>query len=188
MSAPGFRRRSAQLSIRAMQVDSLRRLRKLYSRTQTSHWYLRNTISPFFFVCNDFARLQLGCQSGASSRESSPESCRAPNSVCAGHNRLDGCAYTTLQRAIHHHRALHHVAFSCLYVSRGIHMTLCMPLLARACRLGRRLLRSLLRSEVGVVAHRRAWHDSRKLTPEVLAQYKAPLQVDGWDRALIEVP
>lgn len=54
-------------------------------------------------------------------------------------------------------------------------------------RLGRRLLRSLLRSEVGVVAHRRAWHDSRKLTAEVLQQYKAPLQVEGWDRALIEV-
>ena len=38
-----------------------------------------------------------------------------------------------------------------------------------------------------MVAHRKAWHDSRKMTPGVLAHYKAPLQVEGWDRALLEV-
>ncbi|KAK9793203.1 hypothetical protein WJX73_006067 [Symbiochloris irregularis] len=54
-------------------------------------------------------------------------------------------------------------------------------------RLGGRLLRGLLRSEVGVVAHRRAWADSSKLTPNVLSLYRRPLQVQGWDRALVEV-
>lgn len=56
-----------------------------------------------------------------------------------------------------------------------------------ACRLGRRILRPLLRSEVGEVANRRAWFDMSKLTPEVLQLYKQPLKVQGWDLALLEV-
>ena len=55
------------------------------------------------------------------------------------------------------------------------------------CRLGRRILRPLLRSEVGEVANRRAWFDMSKLTPEVLQLYKQPLKVQGWDLALMEV-
>lgn len=55
------------------------------------------------------------------------------------------------------------------------------------CRLGRRILRPLLRSEVGEVANRRAWFDVTKLTPEVLHLYKQPLKVQGWDLALLEV-
>lgn len=55
------------------------------------------------------------------------------------------------------------------------------------CRLGRRILRPLLRSEVGEVANRRAWFDASKLTPEVLQLYKQPLKVQGWDLALLEV-
>ncbi len=31
-----------------------------------------------------------------------------------------------------------------------------------------------------------AWHDRTKITPEVLAGYKQPLQVDNWDRAFWE--
>ena len=54
-------------------------------------------------------------------------------------------------------------------------------------RLGRRILRPLLRSEVGEVANRRAWFDVTKLTPEVLQLYKQPLKVQGWDLALLEV-
>ncbi|DBB10108.1 TPA: hypothetical protein ACH3X3_001692 [Trebouxia sp. C0006] len=59
-------------------------------------------------------------------------------------------------------------------------------LLSRS-RLGRRILRPLLRSEVGEVANRRAWFDVTKLTPEVLHLYKQPLKVQGWDLALLEV-
>ncbi|MEW5319945.1 MAG: hypothetical protein WDW38_011055 [Sanguina aurantia] len=58
-------------------------------------------------------------------------------------------------------------------------------LLARS-KLGRSILRPLLRTEIGEVANRRAWHDTVKLTSEVLELYKAPLRVEGWDSALIE--
>ncbi|GBG85512.1 hypothetical protein CBR_g40151 [Chara braunii] len=65
-----------------------------------------------------------------------------------------------------------------------------MPTFARVLlqtSLGRRMLRPLLRSEIGEVANRRAWYDARKLTPEVLKHYKVPLRVEGWDSALGEV-
>ncbi|KAJ9523573.1 hypothetical protein QJQ45_007254 [Haematococcus lacustris] len=58
-------------------------------------------------------------------------------------------------------------------------------LLARS-QLGRTILRPLLRSEIGEVANRRAWHKAHKLTPEVLELYKAPLRVEGWCESLIE--
>mmetsp|Transcript_18106 Transcript_18106/g.38963 ORF Transcript_18106/g.38963 Transcript_18106/m.38963 type:complete len:770 (+) Transcript_18106:366-2675(+) len=58
-------------------------------------------------------------------------------------------------------------------------------LLARS-KLGRSILRPLLRTEVGEVANRRAWHNTDKLTQDVLELYKAPLRVEGWDAALIE--
>eukprot|EP00898_Chlorokybus_atmophyticus_P002877 jgi/Chlat1/3590/Chrsp234S03572 len=54
-------------------------------------------------------------------------------------------------------------------------------------KLGRQMMRPLLRSEIGDVSNRKAWADSEKISPEVLEQYKAPLQVKGWDRALAEV-
>lgn len=38
----------------------------------------------------------------------------------------------------------------------------------------------------GEVANRKAWHNTDKLTPEVLELYKAPLRVEGWDSALVE--
>ncbi|GLC59570.1 hypothetical protein PLESTB_001501500 [Pleodorina starrii] len=57
--------------------------------------------------------------------------------------------------------------------------------LARS-QLGRSILRPLLRTEVGEVANRRAWHNTDKLTAEVLELYKKPLKVEGWDAALIE--
>jgi pimeloyl-ACP methyl ester carboxylesterase len=53
--------------------------------------------------------------------------------------------------------------------------------------LGRHMLRPLLRSEIGQVTTRRAWHDTSKLTSETLDLYKAPLHVEGWDKALSEV-
>ena len=68
---------------------------------------------------------------------------------------------------------------------------LCGPLyddgLLRACRLGRKILRPLLRSEIGVVSARRAWHDASKLTQDVLDTYQRPLRVQNWDTALAEV-
>jgi hypothetical protein len=80
-------------------------------------------------------------------------------------------------------------------------------------RLGRRVLRSLLRTEVGEVgalcaqgaipaggavnmltqplftqvANRRAWADPKFLTPDLLQLYRRALHVQGWDTALIEV-
>jgi len=54
-------------------------------------------------------------------------------------------------------------------------------------KLGRQMLRPLLRSEIGEVAIRRAWHDQQKLSREVLETYKTSLHVEGWDRALYEV-
>jgi hypothetical protein len=53
--------------------------------------------------------------------------------------------------------------------------------------LGRKILRPLLRSEIGVVSNRRAWHDSSKLTQDVLEAYQRPLRVQNWDTALAEV-
>ncbi len=57
----------------------------------------------------------------------------------------------------------------------------------RTCRLGRRVLRPLLRSEIGDVSNRRAWHNPSKVTDAVRELYKAPLRVQNWDHALIEV-
>mmetsp|Transcript_18536 Transcript_18536/g.25689 ORF Transcript_18536/g.25689 Transcript_18536/m.25689 type:complete len:603 (-) Transcript_18536:15-1823(-) len=54
-------------------------------------------------------------------------------------------------------------------------------------RLGRHMLRPLLRSEIGDVALRRAWHDPSKLRKDTLDLYRRPLRTEGWDRALYEV-
>lgn len=53
--------------------------------------------------------------------------------------------------------------------------------------LGQHMLRPLLRTEISQVANRRAWFDATKLTSDVLDLYKAPLCIEGWDRALREV-
>jgi len=51
-------------------------------------------------------------------------------------------------------------------------------------RIGPLLVRSLVaRLESALPS---AWHDPSKITPEVLAGYKKPLQVDNWDRAFWE--
>jgi len=51
-------------------------------------------------------------------------------------------------------------------------------------RAGPLLVRSLVaRLEASLPS---AWHDPGKITPEVLAGYKKPLQVDNWDRAFLE--
>lgn len=51
-------------------------------------------------------------------------------------------------------------------------------------RLGPLLLRSF--PELGERTIELAWHDPGKITPEVLAGYKRPLQAQHWDRALYE--
>ena len=53
-------------------------------------------------------------------------------------------------------------------------------------RLGRRILRPLLRTELGEVSNRRAWAEPERLTPDIVALYSAPLRVQGWDAALLE--
>lgn len=45
----------------------------------------------------------------------------------------------------------------------------------------------LLRHEVGEVSNRRAWADPARLTPDLLALYRRPLRVEGWDMALVGV-
>ncbi|KAI8468324.1 MAG: hypothetical protein J3K34DRAFT_523032 [Monoraphidium minutum] len=57
-------------------------------------------------------------------------------------------------------------------------------LLARA-KLGRAMLRPLLRSEIGEVANRRAWHRPERCTRQVLDLYRRPLRAEGWDAALL---
>jgi len=58
-------------------------------------------------------------------------------------------------------------------------------LLARS-GFGRAILRPLLRTEMGDVAHRRSWYHEDRLTPEVLELYREPLRACGWDMALME--
>ncbi|XP_072992685.1 uncharacterized protein [Typha latifolia] len=49
------------------------------------------------------------------------------------------------------------------------------------------MVRPLLRTEITQVINRRAWYDATKLTADVLNLYKAPLFVEGWDKALHEI-
>jgi len=51
-------------------------------------------------------------------------------------------------------------------------------------RLGPLVVRSLVARLEGALPT--AWHDSSKITPEVLAGYKKPLQVENWDAAFWE--
>jgi len=51
--------------------------------------------------------------------------------------------------------------------------------------LGPLIARSILNSVPQLLEM--AWHDPAKITPEVLAGYRKPLQINGWDRALWEL-
>ena len=53
-------------------------------------------------------------------------------------------------------------------------------------KLGEKMLRPLLRTEIGEVANRRAWFDRSKLTRGTLRLYQKPLCIEGWDWALME--
>ena len=57
--------------------------------------------------------------------------------------------------------------------------------LLAASRVGRSLLRTTLKAEVGPVFDRRSWHDPSKLTPEIHELYARPLRKRGWDATLI---
>ena len=59
------------------------------------------------------------------------------------------------------------------------------PIPFAVCRLGRRILRPLLRAEIGEVFGRRAWH--RTAPAAVQELYKAPLRIENWDLALTEL-
>ncbi len=52
-------------------------------------------------------------------------------------------------------------------------------------RLGPLFVRSLA-GEQGTQIITQAWHDPSKITPEIIAGYRKPLQVENWDRALWE--
>ena len=53
--------------------------------------------------------------------------------------------------------------------------------------MGRRLLRSLLHNEVGLVGHRRAWAVHQLPSQGLLDLYKKPHRVYDWDRILVQV-
>lgn len=73
-----------------------------------------------------------------------------------------------------------------IYVGDGIPAWL-RPLLhtPQARHLGPLLVRSI--ATRGEAAIRLAWYDQAKVSPDILAGYKKPLQADNWDRALWEV-
>jgi pimeloyl-ACP methyl ester carboxylesterase len=52
-------------------------------------------------------------------------------------------------------------------------------------RLGPLLVRSIQESGNDIIL--KAWHDPSKVTAEILANYRKPLQADNWDRALWEL-
>lgn len=54
-------------------------------------------------------------------------------------------------------------------------------------KLTRSILRPLLRTEIGEVSNRCAWHSPSLLTPDVIHLYRAPLRIINWDTALLEV-
>jgi hypothetical protein len=49
------------------------------------------------------------------------------------------------------------------------------------------MLVRMLRTEVGEVSNRGAWGDPRMATPEIMQLYKAPLRLQGWAPAIMEV-
>ena len=74
------------------------------------------------------------------------------------------------------------------HAARAVHAASacgCTTTLSSCCRLGRRMLARMLRSEIGDVYNRGALGDA--LTPAVVELYKTPLRTQGWDAAIIEV-
>jgi len=51
--------------------------------------------------------------------------------------------------------------------------------LLRQSKIARKVLRPLLRSDIGEVSNRKAWYDTSKLTKEILELYKMPLRMDS---------
>lgn len=49
------------------------------------------------------------------------------------------------------------------------------------------MLVRMLRTEIGEVYNRAAWGDPALLTLDIRELYKEPLQIQGWDAAIIEV-
>lgn len=49
------------------------------------------------------------------------------------------------------------------------------------------MLVRMMRTEVGEVSNRGAWADPSLATPEIMDLYKAPLRMQGWDAAIMEV-
>jgi len=45
----------------------------------------------------------------------------------------------------------------------------------------------LVRTEIGEVALRRAWHDPDNIPDDIIANYKRTVRVVGWHEALMEL-
>lgn len=54
-------------------------------------------------------------------------------------------------------------------------------------RLGRRMVRQLVRSEIGEVTFRRAWYDTKAIPEATMQYYKNTLRLKNWDGALMEM-
>jgi len=54
-------------------------------------------------------------------------------------------------------------------------------------RLGKAVVQQLVRSEIGEVAIRRAWHNVKKIPDDVINNYKNTLRAKNWHEALVEM-
>ncbi|KAG2496113.1 hypothetical protein HYH03_005716 [Edaphochlamys debaryana] len=97
-----------------------------------------------------------------------------------------GCPSSALPAHCLHHPVPHVLGLALLHPNLSGALGPALSRILATSHLGRSILRPLLRTEVGEVANRRAWHNTDKLTSEVLELYKTPLRVEGWDAALIE--
>ncbi len=54
-------------------------------------------------------------------------------------------------------------------------------------RLGREMVRQLVKTEIGEVALRRSWFNTSNIPEEVISNYKQTLKIRDWDEALMEM-
>ena len=54
------------------------------------------------------------------------------------------------------------------------------------CRMGRQVLRRILRREIGEISNEKAWFEASKMTPQVLSHYSQPLRLQDSIQATVE--
>eukprot|EP00775_Hariotina_reticulata_P013357 gene13357-13485_t len=116
----------------------------------------------------------------------------SPAQLMAGSGGAAGCVnVTTSKRASScgsdaESAAVHVEGMALLHPNLSGHQVSAFTRLLVGSSLGRSMMRPLLRSEVGEAISRRAWwYNPDLITAELLALYKQPLRVQGWDTALV---